>query len=147
MPTVLSQYRVVIDAMLATNLATMLGDDPLESPVADAMGRIADPEFETCMIDADGTVHDRRTGVEGWLAAWKGWVQAFDRFFLEETREPTVRGNALVNFVVQRARLPDSDVEVIAEGTGVWFFENERLRRLELHLDRDRAMRAAGAGS
>ena len=142
--TPLVQYRAVMNVMYGADLAAMLADDPLASPLASAMTKIAAPELETCMIDVDGMVHGRETGVEGWLAGWRAWLRAFDHFTLEESDEPIVHGDVLVGFSVQRGTVPDSDFEVTAAGTGVWFFEDGHLRRLELHLDRDRALRVAG---
>ena len=125
------------------DLVAMLADDPEASPIGRAIREIAHPDLETVMVAPAGEPTLRK-GVAGYLALWTDWVRAYDRFVLEEVDEPRVNGDVVVNFVRQRGRLAGSEAEVTADGAGVWFFREGRLARIEFHLDREAALRAAG---
>jgi SnoaL-like protein len=133
----------MIDAFHDVDLVAMLADDPETSPIGRAISEIAHPDLETVMVApaGDPTI---RNGVAGYIALWTDWVGAFDRFVLEEVDEPRVNGDVVVNFVRQRGTLAGSEAEVVAEGAAVWFFRQGRLARIEFHLERDAALRAAG---
>jgi ketosteroid isomerase-like protein len=131
------------DAFHDVDLVAMLGDDPDASPIGRAIREIAHPDVETVMVAPAGDPAVR-TGVAGYIALWTDWVRAYDRFVLEEVDEPRVNGDVVVNFVRQRGKLAGSEAEVTADGAGVWVFKEGRLARIEFHLDREAALRAAG---
>ncbi|MDX6642347.1 MAG: hypothetical protein QOD76_309 [Solirubrobacteraceae bacterium] len=133
----------MIDAFHDVDLVAMLADDPAESPIGRAIREIAHPDLETVMVAPAGEP-TTRNGVAGYVALWTDWVRAFDRFVLEAVDEPRVAGDVVVNFVRQRGKLAGSEAEVTAEGAAVWFFTEGRLARIEFHLDREAALRAAG---
>jgi ketosteroid isomerase-like protein len=142
-PDPLAQARVMTDTFHEVDLVAMLADDPETSPIGRAIREIAHPDLETVMVAPAGDPAIRN-GVAGYVALWTDWVGAFDRFVLEEVDEPQVNGEVVVNFVRQRGKLAGSEAEVTADGAGVWFFRDGRLARIEFHLDREAALRAAG---
>jgi hypothetical protein len=121
----------------------MFSVDPEASTVARVLREVAHPDLETVMIEPVAGPNSR-SGIDGFLSLWAEWTAAFEHFTVEQTEEPMVNGDVVVNFSRQRGTLPGSAAEVTADGYATWFFDAGRLARIEFHLSRDAAMRAAG---
>jgi ketosteroid isomerase-like protein len=108
--------------------------------------RVAD---EVCTEDVvvemvgDENFRQERRGVDGFLDAWLDWIQPFETFRVE-IEDMTDTGPCLLILVRQIGRPRGADTEIENEGAAVWMFEGDRVARVEFHLDREVAMRAAG---
>jgi ketosteroid isomerase-like protein len=100
-------------------------------------------DFEVCMFDPSG-IPNCREGVDGYVRLWREWTDAFERFSYTPTEPPRANGDLVVNFVEQRGTIRGSDAEVTAEGAAVWSYRDGRLARIDFHIDREAALRAAG---
>jgi ketosteroid isomerase-like protein len=120
----------------------------LEDPEADARIRrtfmeLAEPDFQVVMVGPEySSARLEFTGVDGFRAAWKDWTSAFRRYRIE-IEDMIDSGEQVVSLVSMTGEIGDGD-EISAPGAAVWTLVDGRLRRVEFHLDRDAALRAAG---
>lgn len=110
------------------------------------LSEVAAPDFVCVMVGAPPVVGTTYPGVEGLGNAWRDWGEAFEtvRAELEEVRESE---DHIVLMVKQIATTHRDGVEITQPSAMVFRFADGRLTRLELHLDRDAALRAAGLSS
>jgi hypothetical protein len=107
------------ESELESLLATLPIGDDLRSDWdqrADRIGEIAAPDLVTTMIAEEGGLRNEFHGHDGYREAWADWLQAFDSY----------------------------RVELEGSAAGVLRFAEGRLQRIEFHLDREAALRAAG---
>lgn len=106
--------------------------------------RLAEPEFEVVMVGPQySSARLERTGFEGFVEAWRDWTGAFASFRIE-LEEMVDAGDNVVSLVRQIGIPKGADAEIETPGAAVWMLRDGRLRRVEFHLDRDAALRAAG---
>jgi ketosteroid isomerase-like protein len=110
---------------------------------AERMREISAPDLETAMIAEEGGLHAEFHGVDGYREAWTDWLEPFDsyRVELEEVRETA---DGLIVLTRQWVTPKGTDSSIAGEAAGVLRFADGRLQRIEFHLDRDAACRAAG---
>jgi ketosteroid isomerase-like protein len=82
-------------------------------------------------------------GLDGFVAAWSDWTSAFESFRIE-VDEMVDAGENVVSLVRQIGVPKGADGEIETQGAAVWMIRDGRLRRVEFHLDRESALRAAG---
>jgi ketosteroid isomerase-like protein len=105
---------------------------------------VVHPEFEVRMVGpdylAEGVAYK---GLDGYVAAWRDWLEPYEsyRADLEEFMDAD---DKVVMFVRQLGRTAVGGVPIEAESAVVFVFTGGKLARLEFHLDRKRAMKAAG---
>ena len=105
---------------------------------------VAWPNFEVVMVAPGGWGKDNvRSGVEGYEAAWQDWLEPFESFRLE-FEDVVEEGDHVVVLVRQFGVPKGGGKEVQSAGAGVFEFREGRIARMEFHLDRDAAFRAAG---
>jgi ketosteroid isomerase-like protein len=111
--------------------------------MAAAIESIATDDFTCGMVAFDVT--QEFTGTEGVKAAWRDWLEAYSelRFRIGEFREV---GENVLMLVDQVGITRHDAVEVEQPSAAVWMFRDGRLRRVEFHLDRSAAERAAQSG-
>jgi uncharacterized protein len=121
-------------------------DDDTDQRVPRLFMELADPEFEISMVGpqyAPATLD--YTGLDGFVAAWRDWTSAFESFRIE-VDEVIDAGDTVVSLVRQLGIPRGGDTEMETQGAAVWMIRDGRLRRVEFHLDRGAALRAAGLG-
>ena len=143
MGTVLELSEPLRAAMIETELVAGLNADG-GGEIGTALRSIAADDLETQMILPDGAVNAVGSTPAEFLSMWRDWVSSYERFYMDRVAAPVVNGDAMVNTVRQRGYLAGSQAEVVAIGMAAWFFSGGKLRRIEFHLDRDRALRAIG---
>jgi len=118
-------------------------DKAVVDRMADAIGSIATDDFTCGMVAFDVT--QEFTGSEGVKAAWGDWLEPYAElhFRIREFREI---GENVLMLVDQVGTTRHGGVEVEQPSAAVWMFRGERLRRVEFHLDRRAAERAAQSG-
>ena len=105
-----------------------------------ALGPLATENFTCGMIAMD--VAQEFEGVAGLRAAWNDWLEAYSElhFRIHEFRDV---GENVLMLVDQVGITRHGGVEVEQPSAAVWMFRDGRLRRVEFHLDRRAAERAA----
>jgi ketosteroid isomerase-like protein len=107
---------------------------------------VAAPDLVSVMIGPDPSFRNEYRGVEGLIEGWADWLAPYESFRMEvedliESRE------VVVTFVHQFGTATGGGPEIEAESAAVWWVRDGRLVRVEFHLDRHLAMRAAGLAS
>ena len=108
-----------------------------------AISEVASPDLETVMIAAGGVVEVEYRGVEGYVEAWREWAEPFDAYRVEMEELRDLPDGALV-LIRQWSRPRGTTAEIAGEGAALLRFDGDRLARIEFHLDRSSALRAAG---
>jgi ketosteroid isomerase-like protein len=104
---------------------------------------VALPDLECVMVGPDPHFAIESRGIQGFIDSWFDWLSPFDRWRLE-IEEVIESGDRLVTLVRQFGTPRDSNAEVENAGAAVWFIRDARLARVEFHLNREAALRAAG---
>ena len=105
-------------------------------------GSLISEDFVTEMV-ADSSFRQERTGIEGFLEAWRDWSAPFSSMRIEvaEIREV---GESIWT-PVELVGVPKEGTTEISQAAGaVWILEGGSLARVEFHLDPEAARRAAG---
>jgi hypothetical protein len=125
------------------DLVAEIGDQARVAQRLDLLRTLAAPDLEVEMIGPGGFSGSWR-GVEGFAEAWRDWLEPFASYRIEEP-EIRLAGDAAV-FLAHQVGLPRGGEHPIEQDAAmVAFFDGTgRLRRLEFHLDRAAALRAAG---
>jgi ketosteroid isomerase-like protein len=106
---------------------------------------LAEPDFETAMV-GPAYMPDRRleyTGFEGFAEAWRDWTSPFESYEIE-VEEMIDAGDQVVSLVAMSGTTRTGGAEITAPGAAVWTVIDGRVRKVEFHIDRDVALRAAG---
>ncbi len=130
------------EALTARDVVTALEDDT-DQRIPRLFMELTEPEFEVSMV-GPGYSSARRdsTGLEGLVEAWTDWTTAFESYRIE-VEEMIDAGDQVVSFVAMTGELRGGG-EITAPGAAVWTVIDGRVRRVEFHLDRGSALRAAG---
>jgi uncharacterized protein len=119
-------------------------DDDTDQRARQVFMQLAEPDFEVAMVGpeyAPATLD--YAGLDGFVAAWRDWTRAFESFRIE-VDEMVDAGDNVVSLVRQMGTPRGGDTEIENQGAAVWTIRDGRLRRVEFHLDRNAALRAAG---
>ncbi len=110
------------------------------------LSEVADPEFETRMSGGAGAPPVSYHGLEGFDKAWRDWVETFERVHAE-LEDLIESEDHIVLLIRQVATTRHDRVEMAQPSAMVFAFESNRVVRVEFHLDRAAALRAAGLDS
>ncbi|MGH2954824.1 MAG: nuclear transport factor 2 family protein [Solirubrobacterales bacterium] len=107
------------------------------------ISEVATPDFVCKLVGAPPVAELTYPGVDGLAEAWREWGEAFEkvRAKLEQVLESE---DHIVLLVSQVATTRHQGVEITQPSAMVFAFEDDRVARLEFHLDRDHALRTAG---
>jgi hypothetical protein len=134
------------NSLLETLLAALpVGEDICRDwdERADRMREIAAPELVTAMIAEEGGLQTEFHGAAGYREAWTDWLSAFDTYRVElEELQPFADG--VVALTRQWVTPKETTAGIEGTAAAVIWFEAERIRRIEFHLDEETAFRAAG---
>lgn len=105
---------------------------------------IATDDF-TCVMDG-GALTTTYDGLEGLRAGWRDFLGAFDTISIHPEDEIHLGGDGqcVVEFVRLTGKPKGVDAELEESGAGLWHFRDGKLATVEFHLDRGRALKAAG---
>lgn len=118
------------------------GADSL-SAVREYLAACAVPDFVCIMQPIPPTPPQVHRGLEGFDAAWSDYGGAFEtmRIEFEEVLESEEH---IVSFGNQIATTRHGGVEISQPSALLFAFEDGLVSRIEFHIDRDAALRAAG---
>jgi ketosteroid isomerase-like protein len=106
--------------------------------------QLAWPDFEGAMVGSIPAARTEWKGLEGLVAAWADWLEPFEshRTEIEEMRD--AGNDCVVIFLRQIARPTGATADVENMGAAVLWTREGKLSRIEFHIDRAVAIRAAG---
>jgi ketosteroid isomerase-like protein len=123
-----------------------MSDERQLARVEEALNELAVPDLEVVPMgggmDGGGLVSPAR-GARGVIDFWQEWLEPWDSFTVEMGRIEEGPKAVLIE-VVQRGRLRGSTGTVETPSAAVHFFRGDRMSRIEFHLDRAGARKAAG---
>src|SRR5215217_981407 len=126
------------------DVVAALVDEEADRRVRQAFAELAEADFEVVMVGpAYLPATFEGSGVEGFRDAWIEWTSAFESYRIEIERLIDA-GDQVVSLVAMTGKTRTGGVEIEAPGEAVWTVVDGRLRRVEFHLDRSEALRAAG---
>jgi ketosteroid isomerase-like protein len=108
-----------------------------------AIERVAAPDLESAMIGPDQSFRIENRGVAALIEAWRDWLSPYESFRME-VEELIESDDVLVACVRQFGTPVGGGPELEAAGAAVWWLRDDRLARVEFHLNREAAFRAAG---
>jgi ketosteroid isomerase-like protein len=133
-----------IQGVLDVDVVAALDDDETDRRIRQTLAELAQPDFEVAMV-GPGYLPEPldRIGVEGFRDAWVDWTSPFESFQIEIERVIDA-GDRVVSLVRQTGKTKTGGVEIEAAAAAVWTIRDGKLTRVEFHLDREKALQAAG---
>ena len=102
-----------------------------------------EPEFETIDVPG-GLINTSAVGFEGFREVWSEWLSSWQTWFIEPDKFIPLSGDRVLALAVNRATSKTEGVEMVFQGASIWTLRNGKIRRMELFLDREQALEAAG---
>ncbi len=132
------------EAIVGDDIVAVLEDDEEGQRVRQMLAQLAEPDFEVVMVGPDYLPQAaERAGPDGFQEAWLDWTSPFESFRIDLERVIDA-GDRVVSLVRQTGRTKTGGVEIEASAGAVWTIRDGKLTRVEFHLDREAALRAAG---
>jgi ketosteroid isomerase-like protein len=132
------------DVLVMGDVVAGINDPDADQRIRQTLMELAEPDFEVVMV---GPAYLGQTielsGADGFRDAWADWTSPFSTYRID-LEEMIDAGDRVVSLVAMSGRTKTGGVEVAAAGAAVWTVVDGRLRRVEFHLDREAALRAAG---
>jgi ketosteroid isomerase-like protein len=129
-------------------LATVFTDDEAEIDeavvvrLAETLRPISSPDVVMEMQGSDDSFVGVYEGLDGIRAGWADWLESFERVRLRfEGFEE--HGDNVITYVQQTGITRHGGVEVEQPSAAVWKFRDGALRKVEFHLDREKALASA----
>jgi ketosteroid isomerase-like protein len=134
------------DALDVDDVVGSFDDPEADLRIRQTFAEVAEPAFEVVMVGPDYVPQRLElTGPNGFREAWEDWTSPFESFRIE-VEEVLDAGDKVVSLVRQVGRTKTGGVEIESSAAAVWTIRGGKLQRVEFHLDRDAALRAAGVG-
>jgi ketosteroid isomerase-like protein len=130
--------------LVGRDVVAAFDDADAQRLLGETFGQYAHPDFEVSMIGPDYLPNTREArGTEGFGELWGDWTSAFATFRIE-VEDVIDAGDAVVSLVRQIGTTKTGGAEIETPAAAVWTVRDGLLRRVEFHLHRDAAFRAAG---
>lgn len=130
------------EILSSTDIVADLLEDAQET--REEFAALAEPDFECIMLGPEYAVaRFDGQGFEGFRKIWLEWVSPFDSFRVD-VEEVVDVGDRVLSLVRLTGLTKTGAVEVESPAAAVWTIRAGKLTRVEFHLDRDAAKRAAG---
>ncbi len=142
MPVDEATVVALADLMPEGDWTEAFGDDAVNERRR-RLAELAAPDLETAMVGPGGFT-GTFAGAEGFVDAWRDWLEPFESYVVEREEEIRRTDDAIVFFGRQMATPKGSASPMENEGATVAFFDEGKLKRIEFHLDRASALRSAG---
>jgi hypothetical protein len=134
--------REIHAGLLGEDGTILLGD---QSAAQALISELAAPGFSVKMVGAGGFAGTFE-GPEGFTRGWLDFIEGFENVRIVGS-ELIELGDTVVDLVTLDVRVARGDVPLSTDAAAVWRFSGDRLAGVEFHLDREEALRSAGAES
>ena len=136
----------VMSSLPLDDLAGAFRDSGRVAAMAATLEPLVEPDIEVVRIGPEYTGEGiSYRGLDGFLEFWTDWLEPWESFSIE-TEEFLDAGDKVVQVARQTGRTGAGSAPVDSQGAAVMTFRDGRMTRIEFHLDRERAMKAAGLG-
>ena len=133
--------RQIHARLLGEDGTILLGDE--RGGAQALIAKLAAPGFRVKMVGAGGFAGTFE-GAEGFTSGWLDFLEGFEGVRIVGS-EIIELGDTIVDLVTLEVRVARGDVPMSNEAAAVWRFSGDKLAEVEFHLDRDEALRSAGA--
>ena len=133
----------LIDVFPREDAVAAVRDDQLRARI-ERMEHLVWPDFDGAMVGSIPAARRDWKGVDGLVAAWADWLEPFDSHTTEIEEIRAAGNDCVVIFLRQIARPKGATAEVENIGAAVLWTRGGKLSRIEFHIDRALAIRAAG---
>jgi ketosteroid isomerase-like protein len=134
----------IMSSLPLDDLAVAIRDPGRVEEMAAMLESVVDPELEIVRVGPEYTGEGASyRGLGGFLAFWRDWLEPWESFSIE-TEEFLDAGDQVVQLARQTGWTEAEGVPIESQGAAVMTFRDGVLSRIEFHLDRERAMKAAG---
>ncbi len=133
----------LIDVFPREDAVAAVRDDQLRARI-EQLEPLAWPDFAGAMVGSIPAARREWMGVDGLVEAWADWLQPFDSHRTEIEEMRNAGNDCVVIFLRQIARPKGAAAEVENMGAAVVWTRGGKLSRIEFHIDRAVAIRAAG---
>ena len=130
-------------AMTAEDFAERIDDESALAKFEQSVGRFCHEDFETAMVSGGPGLRNEYRGASGFISAWRDWVQPFESFRIVIDEGMEGPADAVLGLAHQTGVLSGGG-EVSSDAAAVIFFRDGLLARVEFHMDRAEARKAAG---
>jgi len=135
------------EVLVVDDIVAVLDDDEKGQSIQQTLAELAEPDFEVVMVGPDYLPQAaERAGPDGFRDAWLDWTSPFESFRIDLERVIDA-GDRVVSIVRQVGTTNTGGVEIEASAAAVWTIRDGKLTRVEFHLDKETALRAAGLDS
>jgi ketosteroid isomerase-like protein len=105
--------------------------------------RLSWPDFDIAMVGSDPAFRLETKGIDGLIDAWRDWLSPFETYRIEIEGLEDAGDRALI-LVRQVATPRGTEAAIENPGAAVVWMRDGKLSRVEFHMSRDEARRAAG---
>jgi ketosteroid isomerase-like protein len=136
----------LLPVLFRGNLVEGVDDEERLREVEAALAKWAEPDFAWTMVGpqyAPGQQGFDGRGLQEFRTAWRDWMTPYESYVIEPD-EAIDAGDRVLMLVRQVAKTKTGGVEVENHGAAVVWIRDGRMWKVEFHLDRDAAMKAAG---
>lgn len=134
----------IMDGLPLDDLSSAFRDPERVAAMGEALGPLVSPDLEVVSFGpeymGEGAVY---RGLAGFGEFWSDWLGPWAGFRIE-VEGYLDAGDKVVQLGRQVGATDAGSAPVESSGAAVMTFRDDRLTRIEFHLDRDRAIRAAG---
>jgi uncharacterized protein len=131
-------------ALTAQDVVTALDEAQADTRARRIFMELAEPDLKVVMVGPDYVSTQLEfNGLDGFRDAWRDWTSPFEAYRIE-VEEMIDAGDRVVSLVAMTGTTRTGGAEITAPGAAVWTVVDGRVRRVEFHIDRDLALRAAG---
>ena len=86
----------------------------------------------------------RAAGFDEFVRGWEDWLAAFESYRIVPKEFVSLPDERVLVLVENRAKSKTGGVEMAFGGGAIWTVEDGLIRRLEMFVDTERALKAAG---
>jgi ketosteroid isomerase-like protein len=137
--------RRIAERVAADDFVAVLRDDATFEATMSELRPFAVPDFEVEMLAPEYAATEPlvHRGAEGYATVLREWLAPYESF-RAEIEEYLDAGDTVVVLVKQVALTTGASVPMEVESAVNMTFREGKMTRIEFHLDRDRALKAAG---
>ena len=133
----------------SVDIARLVADEDALARFETSLLPFVHPSFEVVLDPGfaalSDTTRDRNLrGIDAFRELWRDWLSAWESFRLDVRDLRPLADSRVLALVDMHARPKAGDMEMSLPGAAIWTLTNAQVSRIQLFLDRDRALEAAG---
>ena len=133
----------------SVDIAQLVADEDAMARFETSLLPLVHPSFEVTLdprfAALSGATRDRNVrGIDAFREMWRDWLSAWESFRLDVKDLLPLADSCVLALVDMHARPKAGDIEMSLPGAAIWTITHAQVSRIQLFLDRDEALKAAG---